>query len=450
MVDEWRELTFLDKGLKYCRTEFEKIKEKGWHEWIRPAMEVSSANWVRAVYSPWQLREMMVEFWHNHFNVSVNADMAMGSCIPTYDRDVIRKNVFGNFRVLLEDVAQSPAMLYYLNNKSSQASPANENYARELFELHTLGEEHYFNNIYDKWKDVPGAIEGKPVGYIDEDVYEAARAFTGWTVADGAENWRGGRKEKFPDTGEFYYFDGWHDNYQKRVLGYELKSNQPPMHDGKKVLELLANHPGTAKHLCKKLLQRFVGDEFPESLLIKAILSWTKNIESPEQIRLTLRTIFESEEFLNNTVLKVKRPYEYIVSITRTSGAEFTPNMQLQWMVSGMGYKPFMWPAPTGHPDKDNYWMGPGAIIRRWKTGNAILNWKNANIFEFNFNDLTQTCSTPETMVDFWAEKIIGKKLIGQHRDVILKALSSDSVDVEKQVTLLVHFLISTPEFQTR
>lgn len=208
-----------------CRREFEKIKEKGWHEWIRPAMEVASANWIRVTYSEWQLKELMVEFWHNHFNVAVIADMVIGSCLPAYDRDVIRKNVFGDFWIFLEDIAKSPAMLYYLNNKASQASPANENYARELFELHTLVEEHYFNDLYDKWRDVPGALEGKPIGYIDKDVYEAAHAFTGWTIADEIANWRSGQKEFFADTGEFYYFDGWQDNYQKRILDVEIKSN---------------------------------------------------------------------------------------------------------------------------------------------------------------------------------------------------------------------------------
>src|SRR5204863_3136212 len=122
-----------------------------------------------------------------------------------------------------------------------------------------------------------------------EDVYEAARAFTGWTVADGSATYRSGQKEQFPDTGEFYYFDGFHDNYQKRVLGKELKSNQPPMADGKKVLDLLAKHPGTAKYLCQKFLRRFMGDTYPDSLLAKAQKVWMKNIDSPDQIKLTLR-----------------------------------------------------------------------------------------------------------------------------------------------------------------
>lgn len=459
-VDEKRNLSFLDKSLSECRKEYEKVKEKGWFEWIRPAMEVASANWIRAVYSEWQLKEMMVEFWHNHFNVTVNADMALGSCMPAYDRDVIRKNVFGNFRVFLEDIAKSPAMLYYLNNKSSQSGPANENYARELFELHTMGEQHYFNNLYDKWKDVPGALEGKPIGYIDEDIYEAARAFTGWTIADGTANWRGGQKEEFANTGEFFYFDGWHDNYQKRVLAFEIKSNQPPMSDGQKVLDLLAAHPGTAKHLCSKLLLRFVGDTYPDSLLQKAQDTWLKNIESPDQIKLTLQTILESEEFINLRSGKVKRPYEYIVSVARQTNAEFTPNMMLHWVVSGMGYKPFMWPAPTGHPDKDTYWMGPGAMIRIWKMSSTIIWWKGFGVFTFNFSANTPPNTSYEQIVDHWSEKIISKKLADKYRMEVVNIFAGgkppqsvpDLSDpaTETSLFILVEFLIASPDFQKR
>lgn len=460
-VDEWRNLSFLDKDLPYCRREFEKTKDRGWFEWIRPGMEVACANWIRAVYSPWQLREMMVEFWHNHFNITLNGDMAIGCSLPAYDRDVMRKNAFGNFRVLLEEVAKSPAMLYYLNNKSSQASPANENYARELFELHTLGQENYFNNLYDKWRDVPGALEGKPAGYIDEDVYEAARAFTGWTVADGSPYWRSSATpEHFPNTGEFYYFEGWHDNYQKRILGYEIRSNMPAMYDGRKVLDLVAAHPGTARHLCKKILLRFMGENYPETLLTKATAVWMDNLNAPDQIKKVLEVIFTSEEFMGYTDAKVKRPYEFIVSIARTTKAEFTPTMMLQWITMGMGYKPFMWPAPTGHPDKDSYWIGPGAMVTRWKTGGTILYWKEMGVFHYNFSEQTPEAYSYSQIVDFWSEKITGGKLHEKYRTKVANVFSQgESIDLvpnlsvndmEKRLTTLAQFLISTPDFQIR
>ena len=152
----------------------------------RPREEVTAATILRAVHSRWQLREVMVAFWHDHFNVDAFSADEVSVALPTYDRDVIRRHAFGNFRDFLEAVATSTAMLYYLSNRSSRAGAANENYGRELFELHTLGRDAYLNDRYDRWRSVPGALKGAPVGYIDEDVYEAARAFTGWTVEDGS------------------------------------------------------------------------------------------------------------------------------------------------------------------------------------------------------------------------------------------------------------------------
>ena len=196
----------------------------------RPLLEVRAATALRAVYSQWQLRELLADFWHNHFNVYPWEDDRIRVTFPCYDRDVIRTHALGNFRTMLEAVAASPPMLIYLDNFTSKASPANENYARELFELHTLGAGAYLNHLYNRWRDVPGAKDGKPEGYIDQDVYEAARAFTGWTLANGDEDNHG---VKFPDTGTLHYAAAWHDPYQKRVLGTEFDANQPPLADGK-------------------------------------------------------------------------------------------------------------------------------------------------------------------------------------------------------------------------
>ena len=140
-------------------------------------------------------------------------------------------------------------MLVYLNNRSSRAGSANENYARELLELHTLGRGAYLNTLYDRWRDVPGATEGRPQGYIDQDVYEAARAFTGWTIADGTGL---GGGMALPATGAFTYVEAWHDGYQKRVLGHEFDPFQAPMADGRKVLDLVADHPATAWNVCTR------------------------------------------------------------------------------------------------------------------------------------------------------------------------------------------------------
>jgi hypothetical protein len=231
------------------------------------------------------------------------------------------------------------------------------------------------------------------------------------------------------------------------------------MHDGQKVLDLVAAHPGTAKNLCKKLLQRFVGDDYPTSILQKAIDSWIANVNHPEQIKIVLSTIFNSDEFLSNKIAKVKRPYEYIVSIARVTDAEFTPSMHLHWITMSLGYKPLMWPSPTGHPDKDSYWMGPGAMITRWKTNGAILWWKGMNAFKFNLVDATPMGINYGQMVDHWSDKILGKRLEDKYRNEVIQTFSyGNRADVvpayneglETQLIALVQFLISTPDFQIR
>lgn len=146
---------------------------------LQPARETEAATWLRAVYSARQLNELLANFWHDHFSVFA-WDNRVSATFVHYDRDVIRAHMFGNFRVFLEAVAQSPTMLHYLDNELNQSGNPNENFARELFELHTLGSENYLGTM-DRAR-APGFAHGAPTGYVDGDVYEAARAFTGWRV----------------------------------------------------------------------------------------------------------------------------------------------------------------------------------------------------------------------------------------------------------------------------
>jgi uncharacterized protein (DUF1800 family) len=374
-VNEQRPIQHLNKSLTALWRDLYK-ETMPYQEKVQPAIEVAMATWIRAVYSRWQLREIMVLFWHNHFNVSLDKDERIGITFPAYDREVIRRHAFGNFRAFLEDVAKSAAMQYYLNNASSQASPANENYARELFELHTLGKDAYLNHLYNRWREVPGAANGKPTGYIDEDVYEAARAFTGWTVADGSDNDKGGN---LPNTGAFHYFEGWHDNYQKRVLGVEFSPNQPPMMDGQQVLDLVAFHPATARFICKKLCQRLISDtitDMPrdnrEGVLQKAVDVFMKTQKAPDQLKQVIRTILLSEECQNSTGQKTKTPFELVASFLRTTEADFTPTNDFLWMMNQTGYTLFEWQTPTGHPDKAIYWLNPNMMLQRWNILNVL------------------------------------------------------------------------------
>ncbi|MCW2245726.1 uncharacterized protein (DUF1800 family) [Azospirillum fermentarium] len=327
-----------------------------------PRNEVAAATLLRAVHSQWQVREVMADFWHNHFNV-YGVERAVGVLLPLYDRDVIRAHALGNFRAFLEAVACSGAMLVYLNNRTSRAGIANENYARELFELHTLGRDAYLNALYNRWRDVPGAAAGKPAGYIDQDVYEAARAFTGWTLADGAGL---GGGVSLPATGRFAYVENWHDNYQKRVLGQEFDPFQGPLADGRRVLDLVADHPATARHLAFKLCRRLVADDPPKRLVDAAARTWAENRRAPDQIARVVRAIVLSPEFAAAPPSKVRRPLELVAGFARAAVPDFTVTMGLIRELDGGGQRLFGQPAPTGYPDTADAWTGAAAMRRRW------------------------------------------------------------------------------------
>ena len=377
-------------------------RERTW-----PAFELMAATAIRAQHSPWQLREMLVEFWHNHFNVNAQGDERIALSMPEHDRR-IRQNALGNFRVLLESMAKSPAMLYYLHNYQSKASPANENYARELFELHTLGAEHYYNHLYNRWREVPGATEGKPIGYIDEDVYEAARAFTGWTVGDGSKLDRG---QTLPLTGEFMYYEAWHDHYQKRVLGREFPPNQAPMADGQQVLDLLAEHLGTAKHICRKLCRRFYGDEVPEALLNRATKVWREQRQSPQQLRLVLEAILLAlPDFPPQP--KLKRPWELLMSFLRATGIELRPNEHLLHLLENCGQAPFSWPTPTGHPDEAAHWLGDTLLLNRWNLLATLLShdWHKAAKVDLEQRFASKDKTLGQT-IDFWLGQFFPDKV---------------------------------------
>ncbi|MBV8165143.1 MAG: DUF1800 domain-containing protein [Alphaproteobacteria bacterium] len=359
-VDEARGLVTLDQPIEALWPVAIDNKSPG-PERGRPRQELAAAHVMRAVWSVWGLRELMVDFWHTHFSVFGN-EPRIAAALPSYDREVIRPLWAGNFRTLLEAVAASPAMLVYLNNRSSRAGAANENYARELFELHTLGREAYLNALYNRWRDVPGAGDGHPQGYIDQDVYEAARAFTGWSVEDGQGL---GGDRKLPQSGRFTYQEAWHDGYQKRVLATEFDPFQAPMADGRKVLDLVAAHPATARHVCRKLCRRLVGDAPSEALVAAATESWTAHRTQPDQIAQVIRTIVLAPEFLQAGRPRVKRPLELLASFVRATGAEFTVTDRLLGELEAAGQRLFTYPTPDGLPDQDAYWLGTHALRRR-------------------------------------------------------------------------------------
>lgn len=377
---------------------------------MRPAWEVQRASLVRAVHSMRQLFEVMTTFWHDHFNVQAT-DYAAAPVYVHYDRDVIRANAFGNFRTMLEAVAQSTAMLYYLDNKSNTRAGPNENFARELMELHTFGAENYLGFV-DPFQ-VPPCPEDPsyPIGYTDIDVYEAAAAFTGWTLKDG--HW------EFPaeNDGSFVYRSSWHDAGPKFPLGMFLNPEQPALKDGRDILDRLASHPRVAKFICRKLIRRFFADKPSQELVDSAAAVFRANWKQPDQIKRTLRHILLSDAAFHDWGQKHRRPFEAVAAALRASGSDWTPRLddarsdELMWRLGFTGHTPYDWPAPNGYPDTAVAWSGSNSLGMTWKLLNWLTEAKNGDVPLLPILAATRAGVpqwTSTALVDFWCKRLLG------------------------------------------
>jgi uncharacterized protein (DUF1800 family) len=429
-----------DQGMDYAERE-------------RPAREVQLAALIRAVHREGQLHELMTQFWHDHFSVNAFKGSGEACYFPLYDR-AIRTEALGNFRKLLGENARSASMLFYLNNEGSRASPANENYARELLELHTLGEMHYVNDKYGNWDEVPGAKDGLASGYIDQDVYETARAFTGWTIADGRDI---GEGEKAPDTGEFHYVQAWHDPYQKRILGHEFKANAAPLSDGETVLDMLAGHPGTAKFLATKLCRRLLADE-PDADLVRQTADLFGSLkDDPAQIAKTVRFIVLSKPFRELPASKVKRPFEFLVSLYRATGANVVTSGNAFNVLSKAGWKQHEWRPPTGHPDIARHWANTNTVSVTTQIAiNAHEEWFADVDVDFFAGDATRI-KTLADLGQHWSRRL----LCAEPQPEFVKALvepfgtpedmiSSDEGERDWQARTVIALIALTPEFMMR
>jgi len=306
-------------------------------------LELQQARLLRAVYSQRQLYEVMADFWSNHFNIFA-AKGADRWLTTAYDRDTIRPHALGRFKDVLRATAQSPAMLFYLDNwlsagpnsvagrlaPNNRRHGLNENYARELMELHTLG------------------VDG---GYTQKDVQEVARCFTGWTI------------RRPQGEAEFYFEPRIHDAGEKTVLGHRILAGGG-MDDGLQVLDLLARHPSTAHFIALKLARRFVSDDPPQSIINKVAESFR---QSDGDIPTVLRTIFGSPEFNSPEAFqaKVKMPLEYVASALRATGAEVQMSHQLLRYLGRMGEPLFLAQPPTGYPDVGSSWTSSDMLLTR-------------------------------------------------------------------------------------
>lgn len=397
-VDEQRALTSLtsDPASLVRLVDWAAGNGMEFTERIRPALEVIAASLIRAVHAEAQLREVMTQFWHDHFSVNALKDEYTAAFFASHDAD-LRTHALGNFRALLGATAQSPAMLYYLNNADSIASPANENYARELLELHTLGAANYLNDRYDAWATVPGADKGLAEGYLDLDVYEVARAFTGWSVGDGRWLAEG---ETAPRTGRLHYVARWHDPYQKRILGREFLPHRGPMEDGEEVLDILSRHPGTARHVCEKLARRFLADEPPAALVDQLAAVFLSTTDAPDQIAQVLRTLVLSPDFAAPPT-KLRRPFEFLAAIYRATGAEVASiENGFHWQLQRSGWRQHEYGPPTGHPDRMSAWTGASTLNRTVDIAlSALDDW-----FDGARADLSSLANADMSLSDFAAQ----------------------------------------------
>ena len=416
-VNENRPLNLLKQPLAELWKLTDNQTKMAYEERMRPLRELMASRLLHAAHSQWQIKELMVDFWLDHFNVHAG-DASVAVAMPTFERDAIRRHALGNFSDLLQSVATSTPMLIYLNHRNSRTGAPNENYARELFELHTLGKQHYLNGLYAKWREVPGALQGAPEGYIDQDVYEAARAFTGWVIEDG----RGlGGGQSLPKTGQFMYLDAWHDPYQKRILAQDFDPFASPMSDGQRVLEMLVKHPGTARHLCEKLCRRFVNDTPHASLVQSSAKVWADNTRHPQQLARVLAHIFASAEF-NQAVQqpsakKLKRPLELVISLVRKLELPLAPSMGLVNEMSSAGHRLYMWPTPDGHPDVTAYWLTPNSMRRRWMLAMGLMDnwWGTGQV-------------TPQQLSVGLGQPVNEKNLLTHHAEQLLGAQAAQSV----------------------
>ena len=399
-----------------------------------PIREGERAVFVRAFYSRWQLAEQLADFWHNHFNI-YGYDRYAAPTWSSWDREVIRRHSFGNFRTLLQKTFESPAMLYFLDNYINRAPSFNENYAREVMELHTLGAINYLGPDLQQ-SEVPlipvgedGA--GMPVGYVDADVYELARALTGWTFGNGSNG--------TINNGLQTFISGWHDIGQKTVLGAFAAANTPHAAEIDLFLDRIAGHPGTGRHIALKLAQRFLGENPPQEIVDHAAQVFFANAAAPDQIGKTLRAILlygaepgtpaiagafrDSTNFGN----KVKRPFEVVVSALRGVDIDFTVRRNIADESPSSdrfvdrfrrtGQRPFDWRAPNGYPDASDYWMGSSAFVHAWRTIDWTLDEGTGTdqtplapllaitLAEFS-SDVGQ--HTPNKLADFWLTRCFG------------------------------------------
>ena len=401
------------------------------------------AKVFRAIYSSRQLEEVLVDFWFNHFNVDATKNIAQPGnnqnlghlLIGSYERDAIRPHVLGHFKDLLLATARHPAMLYYMDNWESmapgsfevgpfapvrgnvngvpnqiipvfgnrQAHGLNENYGREVMELHTLG------------------VKG---GFTQDDVIAVARCFTGWTV-------------RSPEDPGFVFAPFMHDFGEKTVLGHKIPAGGGEQ-DGLQVIDILAHHPSTAKFISRELARHFVADDPPQPLVDRMAQTFTK---TDGDLRAVLETMFQSPEFFSEGAweARIKSPLEMVVSTVRALGSEVTDAWTLVQKIAEMGEPLYSKLEPTGYLDTGETWLSTAGIIARINFPSALVSGQVPGVKP----DASRWKGMDAPAI---ARDLLGHDLSAQTLNAIVTGLQGKDPDP----SLIASLILSSPDFERR
>ena len=423
---------------------------------MRPFWETQRATFIRAVYSRRQLKEVLADFWHNHFNV-FGDDSIQGPMFVHYDRDVIRANMLGNFRTMLEAVASSTGMMYMLDNYTSSVAGPNENFARELFELHTLGAENYLGVM--RQDDVPVDPQGRPIGYVDADVFEATRCFTGWSVANGQSG--------APNTGALPLpvqlarplpearAQGLHPPGPARPRGRQHGARHPGRAPGHRPLRLpQAVPPADRRHA-----QPGHGGRGGAGVLRPARgtrPAAAGGARDPAVGGVPRHLGHEGEAPLRGGGERHARGGG---AVPVRPSATATPTTFL-WLYGNTGQQLFSRRSPDGYPDKRAVWMAPNPRVGSWRLCTWLMNEPGGS--HFYLDVVAQTPASVRSanqITDYWIDRVFGRPLSAADRSAAVTFMAQGldptmalpwNDSVKNRVRALVGLLFWSPEFLYR
>ena len=392
---------------------------------MRPVWQMERLTLLRAAYSKWQLREVLYDFWFNHFNV-YGREFPTYGMMPQYDR-VLREHIFGNFGDMLRANARTASMLYYLDNYANTWPNPNENYAREVLELHTLGAvKNYYGAVDPASLDAVHGLneKGQRRGYTEIDVFELAKALTGWGVLDGSNDGA--------DTGAFVFRSNKHYNATPEapihVMDVQLTATSGEA-DVTDILDYLAGHFGTAQYIAWKLCTRLIGDNPDQGLIDSTAEVFWSQQNAPDQLQQVYRHVIESAAFANTWGNKVARPVETVVRAWRATGVDLTIRIDhndsnsIWGRLDDTSHYPFGYSPPTGYPDERAFWQGSGPLIMSWRTVTYMLRIDRIvnQAAQTNAHFTNPDDRTANNIVYWWINRALGHDLPAAVSDRIIQ-----------------------------